>query len=309
MSPTRTKPPTTLGSRVTLACLWEATAPKPGNVYRGADFGDLTYADFLISAAVVGPVFDRAGELSTGQLIRDAVAATQAAVATNTNLGTLLLLAPLAKAASIRAGGRGELRDSISAVLNRSTIEDADLAYQAIRLARPGGMGKVTEADVADSPRVTLLEAMRLAEQRDLIAQQYTNGFADVFQAASTIVSQHEAGRSLADAIVLGQLKLMGQLPDTLIQRKCGPAVARESADRAARAWELIVESGEDFRAACAELDFWLRADGHRRNPGATADVIAAALFVLLEEDRLNWPMDFYQPRHGSSSESPAPSS
>ena len=86
--------PTTIGGCATLACLWEATAAKPGNVHRGADFADMSYVDFLVSAAVIGPVFDSSAELGLGGTVLEAVRATRGAVGVNTNLGTLLLLAP-----------------------------------------------------------------------------------------------------------------------------------------------------------------------------------------------------------------------
>ena len=85
-----------IGKCATLACLWEVTAPKPGNVYRGADFEDLTFADFLTSAVVVGPIVDQCPQLGVGRTVLSAVQATRRTVGTNTNLGTLLLLAPLA---------------------------------------------------------------------------------------------------------------------------------------------------------------------------------------------------------------------
>ncbi|MEM8865289.1 MAG: triphosphoribosyl-dephospho-CoA synthase [Planctomycetota bacterium] len=277
-----------LGSLATLACQWEATAAKPGNVYRSGDFADLTYADFLASGVAIGPVFDRAAELSLGELILAAVEQTQLAVATNTNLGTVLLLAPLAKAAG------PQVRDRLAEVLTATTVEDAKQAYEAIRLAAPGGLGEADEADVAQTPTITLLEAMRLAEDRDLIARQYTHGFTDVLQTADAIAGRLSDGVALANAIVWAQLELMARRPDTLIARKCGEAVAAESADRAAMALDSVASDAGDLRAACAELDFWLRADGHRRNPGATADAIAAALFVLLIEEKIPWPLDFY---------------
>ncbi|MEN1680932.1 MAG: triphosphoribosyl-dephospho-CoA synthase [Planctomycetota bacterium] len=285
------QPPLSIGAKATLACLWEATAPKPGNVYRGADFADLTYADFAASAAAIGPVFDRVGDLSVGELTLQAVAATQAAVATNTNLGTVLLLAPLAKADRI---------DALDATLGGLTVEDAVHAYAAIRLAAPGGLGEVDDADVASAPAITLLEAMRLAADRDLIAAQFANGFTEVLATAEHVALRISQGKPLADAIVFSQLRLMAERPDTLIARKCGEGVAEESADRAAMALEAAEQDG-DLRPACAELDFWLRADGHRRNPGATADVIAAGLFVLLMENRLGWPVDFYGRRSSRS--------
>ncbi|MEM6331700.1 MAG: triphosphoribosyl-dephospho-CoA synthase [Planctomycetota bacterium] len=283
------QPPGTIGACATLACLWEATAAKPGNVYRGADFADMSYADFLASAAAIGPVFDHAGELPIGRLVLDAARATRRAVATNTNLGTLLLLAPLANAAAA-----GTVREAIDAELAGATVEDARLAYEAIRTAAPGGLGRAAQSDVADQPDVTLLEAMRLAADRDLIARQYTTAFADVFATAGAITAHAAAGKPLADAIVWAHVELMAREPDTLIARKCGVDAARESAARAGRVLDLVRDDGEDFALAAAELDFWLRGDGNRRNPGATADVIAAALFVLLVGDELAWPVRFY---------------
>ena len=38
------------------------------------------------------------------------------------------------------------------------------------------------------------------------------------------------------------------------------------------------------------EFDAWLRADGHRRNPGTTADLIAASLFAAFRDGILPMP-------------------
>jgi triphosphoribosyl-dephospho-CoA synthase len=141
-----------------LACLLEATARKPGNVHPGASFADLTYADFVRSAHLIGPSFEQAREWSVGRIVLDAVERTQRAVGRNTNLGILLLLAPLA---SVPHGVA--LRDGIGGVLAGLTREDAALVYEAIRLVNPGGLGRVESEDVAETPSVTLLEAMRLA--------------------------------------------------------------------------------------------------------------------------------------------------
>ncbi|HWC89353.1 MAG TPA: triphosphoribosyl-dephospho-CoA synthase, partial [Pirellulales bacterium] len=127
-----------LGQCATLAALWEATATKPGNVHRGADFEDTTFADFVTSAVAIGPVFEQAAELRLGPLVLAAAAATRAAVATNTNLGMLLLMAPLAKARPGRP-----LEEEVGRVLGSLDADDARAVYEAIRLARPGGMGQV----------------------------------------------------------------------------------------------------------------------------------------------------------------------
>lgn len=277
--------PATLGACATLACLWEATAAKPGNVYRGADFDDMTYADFLTSAAAIGPVFDRCGHLGLGGTVLEAVRATRRVVEVNTNLGTLLLLGPLAL-----AGGNAA---KAAEVVEAATGEDTSAVYEAIRLAMPGGMGEVAEGDVSLEPEHSLVEAMQLAADRDLVARQYTGGFAEVSAAAEAIVKHRLHGASLHDAIVATFLGLLAEHGDSLVARKVGADVSRQAAQRAAAVLEHLPGTPE-FAAGVADLDFWLRADGHRRNPGTTADLIAAALFVLLAEDRLSWPVRFY---------------
>jgi triphosphoribosyl-dephospho-CoA synthase len=280
-----------VGTCATLASTWEATAAKPGNVYRGADFEDVTYADFVTSAAVIGPIVERASTRGLGRTVLAAVEATRQAVATNTNLGMLLLISPLACVPQEQS-----LEEGVPLVLSRLTLDDTRLVYQAIRQAAAGGLGRVPHADVtsSDEPLIPLVDAMRLAADRDLVARQYVNGFAQVFQAAASIGNEYRAGRPLGQAIVDVHVRLLAAHSDSLVARKCGPAVAEEVLLRAKQVLEAREISGDAYRAALAELDFWLRADGHRRNPGTTADLIAAGLFVLLRERRLEWPVRFY---------------
>ena len=283
--------PFTLGGCATLACIWEATAPKPGNVYRGADFDDLHYTDFLASATIIGPIIERTPEQGVGPTILAAVAATRAAVATNTNLGILLLIAPLA---AIPSGL--PLSEHIERVLAALSHEDAIAVFQAIPLAKPGGLGKVATADVHEPPPpgLTLRDAMAMAADRDLIARQYVNGFAEVFRTADRIESHVAAGQPLGEAIVIAFMELLAEEPDSLIARKLGLEAAREVSGHAATILDARRHGDEAFQSMRAEFDFWLRADGHRRNPGTSADIIAAALFVLLRDNRLPWPVKFY---------------
>jgi triphosphoribosyl-dephospho-CoA synthase len=273
-----------IATAATLACIWEATAAKPGNVYRGADFQDVTYADFLTSAAVLGPKIALAPTHGVGYAILESIKAIHDAVGTNTYLGTVLLLAPLAAVPA-----DVPLEVGLPRVLTNLTTNDTRLVYEAIRLAQPGGLGKVDEADVHEAiPEITLVEAMRIAADRDLVARQFTNNFAQVFWTAERILAH---GQPLASAIVRGYLELLAEHPDTLVARKYGVEMAQEVSRYAA--W-VISYTGEDSDAAVADFDFWLRADGHRRNPGTSADIIAAALFVLLRDGKLEWPVRFY---------------
>ena len=195
------------------ACIWEATARKPGNVHRYCDFDDTSYVDFLLSAAAIGPVLEQAATRSVGETILAAVQATRRVVSANTNLGIVLVLAPLATAP------RGEpLADGIARVLAKSTVNDARATYEAIRLASPSGLGRADEQDIQQEPTVTLAQVMALAAERDVVARQYANGFREVLNDGLSAL-QHglQTCASLEDAVITVHLQLLAQFPDTLI--------------------------------------------------------------------------------------------
>lgn len=283
-----------IGQCATLACLLEATAAKPGNVHRGSDFDDLTYLDFAVSAAVIGPVFEAGTDPQRpqrlGSLVLSSVEATRRAVATNTNLGTVLLLAPLALVPRYEPLDAG-----VRKVLQTLRADDARDVYAAIRLAQPGGLGRVTESDIHAAPPKDLLAAMQLAAERDLVARQYVDNFAEVLGKVVPWLQQGLShGWALGDVIVHVQLRMLSEYPDSLIARKCGPGVALEAASHAGSVLRAGEPGDENYHAALADFDFWLRSDHHRRNPGTTADLIAAGLFVALREGVIGPPFRFY---------------
>ena len=169
--------PWTIGQCVALATLLEATAPKPGNVHRGADFEDVTYPEFVAAGIAIAPVLEAAAERPLGATILAAVEATRRVTLRNTNLGTILLLAPLAAVPRTES-----LAGGVAAVLSRLTPDDAVNCYAAIRLAAPGGLGHVEQWDVESAAPSELLSAMRLAADRDLVARQYADGFSPGFR-------------------------------------------------------------------------------------------------------------------------------
>jgi triphosphoribosyl-dephospho-CoA synthase len=278
--------PLSTGQCATLACLLEATAPKVGNVHRGADFENLTFGDFVVSAVAIGPAMENARTIGVGAAILEAIRATRQLVDTNTNLGMVLLLAPLA------AVPREEpLEGGISKVLRSLTADDSKLVYEAIRLAQPGGMGKVEEMDVAAAAPSDLLVAMAAAAERDLVAQQYVTDFDLVLTQIAPWLSEAASKWSLIDAIIHTHLRLLAEFPDSLIARKCGLELAQEVSTYAAAVLAAGSPGEDSYHEAAADLDFFLRSDGHRRNPGTTADLIAAGLFALLREGKLQSPL------------------
>lgn len=266
-----------------LACLWEATARKAGNVHPTLSFNDVTFTDFALSAHAASPEIGNADTRPLGETILSAIRATRAVIKTNTNLGMVLLITPLAK---VSVGD--DLRTGVRHVIRQSTIDDARRVYEAIRLASPGGLGQAKSQDVHDEPTQTLREVMALAADRDLIARQYANDFADVFELGVPALLDGVArfGR-LEPAIQHCQLSWLAAFPDSLIQRKCGSQVAADATRRARAVLEQGGIGSIAGNAAYAEFDRWLRADGHQRNPGTTADLVAACLFVALRERKI----------------------
>jgi triphosphoribosyl-dephospho-CoA synthase len=180
------------------------------------------------------------------------------------------------------------LGSGIGRVLDQLDAADARLVYDAIRLARPGGLGQVHDSDVAGEPPADLIAAMRLAADRDLVARQYSNGFREVLgDVVPAILSGLDRGWGINGAIVHAQLTMMSHFPDSLIVRKCGTDTARRAADHASEVLQAGTPADDSFWQVADDLDFWLRSDGHRRNPGTTADLIAAGLFALLRDDRM----------------------
>ncbi len=273
-----------LAEAIRSACVLEASAAKPGNVHPRASFPDLTFEDFVRSAEAASPVLARAVELGVGRAIFEAITATRTVVSSNTNLGIVLLIAPLAAVPLGRP-----LRDGIGEVLDRLTREDASWVYQAIRLAQPGGLGAADDEDVATEPTGTLREVMSLAAHRDGVAAQYANQFEWVLNEGVPFLASvgNDFDHCWESTIIELHLRLMAEHPDTLIARKCGEPVAAEASWRARQCLNDLagvpLETNERARRI-AEFDQWLRSDGHRRNPGTTADLVAACLFAAIRD-------------------------
>lgn len=262
------------------ACEVELRAFKPGNVSIHSEGHDMTVEDFRRSAEASAP-FLCDENLSLGEKIFYAVNATREAVGCNTNLGIVLLAAPLIRAFETKSADES-LRDALRRVLTGTTVADAEWAYRAIRLAQPGGLGDAPEQDVREAPQVTLLEAMRLAETRDSIARQYTSYFADIFDFA--IPGYHSALLNwgseewAAVAVFAGVLK---RIPDSHVERKFGNRFSRMIADRMAEVEGALSGAATPQQALrlMEKVDAEFKSRGI--NPGTTADLTVACLLAV----------------------------
>jgi triphosphoribosyl-dephospho-CoA synthase len=266
-------------------------ARKVGNVHRFADYADTTLVDFAVSGCAAAAGLAHPG--SVGRRIYRAVARSRYVATTNTNLGIAILLGPLVSVEgwhilSIPEEISFSLQKDLPGVLHALTVEDAKYVYEAIRMARPGGLGDAPEQDVRDEPTVTLLETMKLAADRDLIARQYATDYADIFDyGVPAFLEGVERFGSVEAGIIHCQLEWLASYPDSLIARKNGTEVAedvRRIASDAVKAGGLATPNG---RRAGVELDSLLRSDGNKLNPGTTADLITACLFVALRENKV----------------------
>lgn len=262
------------------ACRIELRALKPGNVHIHAAGHGMSVADFEASCDASAPEIAHAGA-TVGQRILRAVRATRDAVGCNTNLGIVLLAAPLARAALQDTGP--PLRDRLRGVLEALTVEDAVDAYEAIRLAAPGGLGESPRFDVRDRPAVTLAVAMAEAAGRDAIARQYATAYQDIFEQGLP-VALHALGRWRSPhwAAVAVYLNFLACLPDSHVVRKLGADAAEALRKRAApyRAELLDSDSPERLSERLLSFDAALKEEG--LNPGTSADLCVATLFALM---------------------------
>jgi triphosphoribosyl-dephospho-CoA synthase len=267
-----------------LACVLEASAEKPGNITPSHDFHDTSYEDMLRSAIAVGPELARAGERGVGETVLAVVQASRRVARANTNLGIALLLAPLAKAAL----SAGPLRAGLGATLRALDVADARAAYAAIGLAGASGLHERVEHDVRSEPTVGLREAMASAAERDSIASEYVTDYALTFETGiPALVAALGDGLAVREAIVELHLRLLGDAPDTLIARKRGA----EAAARVSAGARTVLAAGgvrsAAGRQALHSFDASLREPGNALNPGTTADLVTATLFVALVEGML----------------------
>jgi triphosphoribosyl-dephospho-CoA synthase len=273
------------GAAVRRAFLWacglDVQARKPGNVSSASAGHRMQAGQFIESAAASAEPLCRPAA-SVGERIESAVRATRAIVQCNTNLGIVLLCAPIAAAWERRR--RGGLRRALVEVLAELDAADARAAYRAIACARPAGLGSAPAQDVGDVPTLGLRDAMALAADRDRIAWQYAHGFGDVFDPGVTAFEQ--AQRGIADpgaapvaAMQRVFLEFLATWPDSHIARKHGAALAHSVMVQAGP-WLARARGGEvlDADPAFAAWDESLKRQG--LNPGTSADLCVATALV-----------------------------
>lgn len=259
----------------------EVNAFKPGNVNRFTDGHGMTSDDFLLSAELVTPLLcDR--NLSVGQRILESVKITRQKVGTNTNLGMLLLFAPIIIAAErMHEKTVAALQQQLQGILLSVDTYDSRLIFQAIKEANPGGLGQSSKYDVVLNPDCELFVAMTVASERDTIARQFTTGFQDIFQTGLNVIKEFTLRwNSVEWAAVACYLTFLANIPDSHIVRKYGIQTAEQVRKKAVIIAEQFKKNDnpEDAQVALFRFDRDLKET--QINPGTSADLTAASLLV-----------------------------
>jgi triphosphoribosyl-dephospho-CoA synthase len=294
-----------------LAVILEVSSyPNPGNVHRTADFKKTRYEHFLASAVAVAPHFKLAAErgimissgkvgldqINIGEMIKNAVENVGAwQRGENTLLGTVILLSPIAVAAGMTFAEDSfsivKLREKIRIVVESTTPVDAVAVYDAMEIAKPGGLGKSPKLDVTDpasrqkilKDQVTLFDVFKIASEYDSITYEWVNNYPITFDLGYPYFTQQlEKTKDVNTATVHTFLKILAEIPDTLIARKAGLAKAKEVSAQAKQVLEMGGLTTQPGKDRLWKLDEKLRDPTNQLNPGTTADIIAAVLAVSI---------------------------
>jgi triphosphoribosyl-dephospho-CoA synthase len=293
-----------------LAVLLEASAHKPGNVSVVTNFESIRYEHFLASAVAARPSLEYAAEqgvavsqgrisltdVSIGQIIKNCVADINAwQHGGNTLLGTVILLSPIAVAAGMILVDEdleiSRLRENVKLVVESTTPEDAVNVYEAIKIAKPSGLGTAPKLDVNDpaskdrilSEKTSLYQVFRIAEKYDTICSEWVHNYPVTFDLAyPTLTRQIRNGDDLDVAIIHAFLKVLSECPDTFIARKTSFEKSREISLKAKQILELGGFETSSGRKSLSRFDQQLRKSSNLLNPGTTADIIAAALALVV---------------------------
>ena len=283
-----------IAQAVQIASLLEAYAPKPGNISPGKSFKDLKYHHFLFSSAAVFPAFLDLENKKIGEIILEGVKETQSLIKTNTNLGIILLCAPLASAYQNLRDKKNidqlseeellaELRKELHLKLTGLDKNDAKYTYRAINYSKAGNLDQVEDADLTQEPDINLYQAMKLAEKRDSIAFEYVSDFSIIFVYAYPLFKENNKKfKNIEDVIVQSYLEILAEFPDTLISRKHGFQKAAEISNQAAVLLKEIENDKKNRDKKLKEFDKNLRKQKNKINPGTTADLITAVIFLSI---------------------------
>lgn len=263
--------------------------PKPGNVHRTRDYDDMVFEDFIISGIVIGDTIREAcsdvdvENPKLGKYILQAVRETDRWIKNNTNLGIIMMITPIAVAAAI-SNSFDEIQDNVKLLMKNTSVDDACDLYDAINIADAGGMGEEDEYDVAsDSAKqdlrddgLTMYDVLKISATKDMLGREMTSGMPFIFEKGYPTYHKLVQEKTQNEACVLTFLEILSQVPDTLISRKYDEDEALKVSMMTRDL--LKMRDSSDFEKQIKDFDDYLYKNKY--NPGTTADLTAASIFV-----------------------------
>ena len=267
-----------LKSAYLFSCKKDIELIKPGNVNLLSSHKDTKAQDYLDSAILSSKeLFNQ--NYSLGKRILESVNVTRSQVNVNTNLGIILLCAPVIQ--SYIDFNNLDLREGIKKTLSTTSIKDTHDLCAAINISSPGGLGDSDMYDTGSYPNASIKQIMDYSQEYDRISYQYSHNFSDIFDfiipKLEFLNQRHE---SLDITLSLLFIEILAKIPDSHISRKFGDKIAKKTSNNAHDLLKILDrEHDPDYLAkALNNLDYEYKKKGI--NPGTTADLLVASLMI-----------------------------
>ena len=267
-----------LKSAYLFSCKKDIELIKPGNVNLLSSHKDTKAQDYLDSAILSSKeLFNQ--NYSLGKRILESVNVTRSQVNVNTNLGIILLCAPVIQ--SYIDFNNLDLREGIKKTLSTTSIKDTHDLCAAINISSPGGLGDSDMYDTASYPNASIKQIMDYSQEYDRISYQYSHNFSDIFDfIIPKLELLNQRYESLDISLSLLFIEILAKIPDSHISRKFGDKIAKKTSNNAHDLLKILDrEHDPDYLAkALNNLDYEYKKKGI--NPGTTADLLVASLMI-----------------------------
>ena len=260
------------------ACRKDIELIKPGNVNIKSPHSDTNAEDYLESSLLSSKELFKP-DYSLGERILNSIKITRSKIKTNTNLGIILLCAPIIHACIYF--NNLTMREGIKKILSSSTVKDTQDLCMAINISAPGGLGTREIYDTASKPTVSILEIMNHSASYDRISYQYSHDYSDIFDfIIPRLVFLNKKHNSLDISLSLMFMEILAKIPDSHISRKFDDKIAKKTSNNASDLLKILDrEYSPDYLAdRLNNLDYEYKKKGI--NPGTTADLLVASLMI-----------------------------
>lgn len=261
------------------ACVADVRLLGPGKAPVRRTDKHVSNADYQASAQAAGPALS-GYHRRVGDRVLAAVQATRCAVNKDTNLGILLLAAPLVHALLVDVDGI-TLRERLTHVLANLDCEDANLVWRAVCLADPEGAPEHPMSLACHAAGLTLRQVMEAQAVNNRIAYQYAHDYTDIFAFSLPRLRQARARWQRSEwPLAMVYLGLMARFPDSDVVRSHGMDTAMTLCERVGPLSETLWNSPHPAAHRTALYAFYAELERANIRPRTSADLAVATLLA-----------------------------